>query len=535
MSFDTARPLAAGGGVDHKAALQRTRVVSVGIFLLVAAVYAAAGAGRIDMTDGQHRFEVARNLLEDGSVQVRDPFLGAAVVGIIGVYSPYGISGSIVSLPLVLLAKATGTGSVDRQQFFFSFTSGVFGAATAAVLFLFYTSLGFGRRAALLWTLVAAFATLAFPAATSVFDQAQHGFFVISACYLALLAARRESMALAVAGGVALAVLVNFQETYAILFPTLGLATLASPGASREQRRRSIDRFIVFNFVGCLGLLVWAGLNNFRFGSLLYSGKGVNHPFPFGNPLIGLAGLLFSPGKSIFLYSPPTAIALFGVYRLLRSHRRLGQAVVASSVAYLGLISTLSFYGGDWCWGPRYFVVILPLLALGFPFVTCTTASARAAVRTLVAAGVCVQLLALSVEHHRFFYAHSLPSFFWYTDGGFYFTHSALFSRPGEVLDSIEHGVPPEADMFRPGPYPGLLTYAVFGGWGHPELSPPQWMRRYRVFWLPRPWPLWMRTIPEGQRPINLPLGGALLAAMALAGMLAIRFGRGEPAVKRRP
>ena len=485
--------------------------------------------------DGQYRFEVAKNLLEERSIQLMDPFLGFGAVGINGVYSPYGVSGSIVSLPLVILANLAGASSLDCQQFFFSFTSALFGAATAAILFLFYTTLGVARRPALVWTLVASFTTLAFPAATSVFDQTQHGFFILCACFLVFLSARRDSMRLAVAGGVALAVLVNFQETYAILFPMLGLATLASPGASREQRRRSIDRFIVFNFVGCLGLLVWAGLNNFRFGSLLYSGKGANHPPPFGNPLIGLAGLLFSPGKSIFLYSPPTAIALFGVYQLLRRHRRLGQAVVAASVAYLGLISTLSFYGGDWCWGPRYFVVILPLLALGFPFVTCTKASARAAVRTLVAAGVCVQLLALSVEHHRFFYAHSLPSFFWYTDGSFYFTHSALFSRPGEVLEPIEHGVPTEADMFRPGPYPGLLTYAVFGGWGHPELSPPQWMRRYRVFWLPRPWPLWMRTIPEGQRPINLPLGGALLAAMALAGMLAIRFGRGEPAVKRRP
>ncbi len=528
MSSDAAGPQASGGGVDHKGALQRTCVVSVGIFLLVAAVYAAAGPGRIDIIDGQYRFEVARNLLEDGSVQLRDPFLGDAVPGIVGAYSPYGISGSIVSLPLVLLAKATGTGSVDRQQFFFSFTSGVLGAATAAMLFLFYTSLGIGRRAALLWTLVAAFATLAFPAATSVFDQTQHGFFVISACYLALLAARRESMALAMAGGVALAVLVNFQETYAILFPTLGLATLASPGASREQRRRSIDRFIVFNFVGCLGLLVWAALNNFRFGSLLYSGKGMNHPPSFGNPLIGLAGLLFSPGKSIFLYSPPTAIALFGVYQLLRRHRRLGQAVVAASVAYLGLISMLSFYGGDWCWGPRYFVVILPLLALGFPFVTCTKASARAAVRTLVAAGVCVQLLAISVDHHRFFYARSLPRYFWYTNRWFYFHNSALFARPGEVLEMLRDGVPPEPETFRPGPYSNLLTYAVFGGWGHPELSQPLWMRRYRVFWLPRPWPLWMHTIPADERPVNEKAACGVLLCLALAGIVSIRAGLGR-------
>ena len=123
-------------------------------------------------------------------------------------------------------------------------------------------------------------------------------------------------MRFVIAGGAALAVLVNFQETYAILFPTLGLATVR-PWASPEDRRRSIERFVVFVFVGGLGLLFWAGFNNFRFGSFLFSGKVRTTPSPFGNPVVGLAGLLVSPGKSIFLYSPPTALALFGLRGLI--------------------------------------------------------------------------------------------------------------------------------------------------------------------------------------------------------------------------
>ncbi len=211
--------------------LTRSLGLPVGIFLVVGAVYSAAGPGRIDIIDGQYRFEVARNLLEHGSIRIRDPFLPAAVPGLAGgKYSPYGLSGSIVALPLLVLARAAGPPSVDRQQFFFSFVSALFGAATASVLFLFYRTLGVARRPALLWTLAAAFATLAFPASTSVFDQAQHGFFVVASCYLAFLAARRNSMRLAVAGGAALAFLANFQETYALLFPTLGLAALAPSG-----------------------------------------------------------------------------------------------------------------------------------------------------------------------------------------------------------------------------------------------------------------------------------------------------------------
>jgi hypothetical protein len=509
---------------------------AIGVFLLVGAVYALAGPGRIDMIDGQYRFEIARNIIERGSVQIYDPYLGG-VVGVNGVYSSYGVAGSVVAMPMILLGKVSGTSSVDREQFFFSFTSAVFGAAAAAVLFIFYTRVGVSAQDALFWTFVSGFATLTFPQSLSVFDQVQHGFFLLAACFLGWLGARRDSMGLTIGGGMSLAILVNFQEVYAILLPTLGLVTLASPDSRPVPRRRAVERFVVFVFVGCLGLLFYGGFNNFRYGSLVFSGKGVGHPSPLGNPLLGLPGLLVSPGKSIFLYSPPTAMAFIGVYRLLRSHRYLGLAIAMSCIAYLGLISMLSFYGGDWCWGPRYFVTILPLTALGFPFAAVTRRFGLA----LVITGLCVQLLAISLDHHRFFYSRSLPAFFWHTQRSFYFRDSALLARPGEILESIRIGVPPEATVFRPGPYPELLTYAVFGGWGDRGLTQPLWMRHYRVFWEPRPWPLWMRSIPADRRPVELPSAVVALLLIGVAGAWTIRSGlrgasfSGAGETRRRP
>ena len=391
--------------------LHRPFAAAAAVFLISGALYAAANAGRIDIIDGQYRFEVAKNILEAGSIQVMDPFLGDAVEGINGVYSYYGLSGSIVALPLVFFARLGAAPSIDGQQFFFSFTSAAFGAATAALLFLFYLLLGVDRRAALGWTAVSAIATLMFPASVTVFDQAQHGFFVLAACLLAYLAGLRDSMRFAVAGGLALVVLVNFQESYALLIPALALAALAPRHAPPAERRRGLERALVFMFVGGMGLLLWAGINSFRFGALLASGKGHNHPPVFGNPLIGLAGLLISPGKSIFLYSPPTALAIFGLYKLAKRDLRLGAAAGAAACAHVALISALTFYGGDWCWGPRYFVPILPLLALGFPFVGAVRAPARAALVAVIALGVCVQVLAISVDHHRFFFDRSLPRF----------------------------------------------------------------------------------------------------------------------------
>jgi hypothetical protein len=152
--------------------------------------------------------------------------------------------------------------------------------------------------------------------------------------------------------------------------------------------------------------------------------------------------------------------------------------------------------------------------------VTIQTRSRRLVAGTLIGAGLVIQLLAISVDHHRYFYARSLPTFFWYTNPAYYFRHSALLARPGEVWETIRDGVPDEAEMFRPGPYSARLTYAVFGGWGHRDLPPPVWMRRYSVFWLPRPWPLWMRAIPAAERPVDPTTATIMLAGVGLVGAL---------------
>src|SRR5262245_29043997 len=101
---------------------------AAGVFPLVFAVSAAAASARIDIIDGQYRFEVAKNLLESHSLQIRDPFLPGASQGIGGRYSPYGISTSVLALPLLVAADSTGALSTERRQFFFSLASPILGA-----------------------------------------------------------------------------------------------------------------------------------------------------------------------------------------------------------------------------------------------------------------------------------------------------------------------------------------------------------------------------------------------------------------------
>lgn len=484
-------------------------ITAFGVFLAVAATYTLTGPGRIDIIDGQIRYEVATNLVNEGRPVIRDPALRwAGLPAGHDLYAPYNAGASIAGLPLVWLGLTSH--NQETQRFLFSFTSALAGGFLAAMLYLFYLTLGVEHRAALKWVGVSVFGTMIWPLATSTFDQMQHAALILLAVQLGRASARKQSYWLAMGGGLAVAALLNYQESYALLVPALALSTLGG------LRQGSSRRFCIFLAVAGLGLLGWLTYNAVRFGDpLFFFGKFPREGHPsrsfFGNPIAGFLSLLFSPGKSILLYSPPVVLGLLGIRGLWRKDPALALTVVCVSTVQLLFISSLRFFGSDWAWGPRYLVPLLPLWALPIPFTS--TSTLRRNVRSaVVALGIVVQVMAVSVDHQRFFFERGLPSFFWATDQWFYFRESALLARPGEIIVSLRDGVPNGARRFAPSPYPDALTYAI-AGYYRPELAP-SWMRQYQVFYLPRPWPLWMRAVSYDRRPVAL--GPTVLGVLAV-------------------
>jgi hypothetical protein len=92
------------------------------------------------------------------------------------------------------------------------------------------------------------------------------------------------------------------------------------------------------------------------------SGKALN---TFQTPLFtGLLGFLLSPGKSIFLFSPPILLAMIGLPRLWRRDRGLAVVAAATPIVYLLFFATYTQWEGGYSYGPRYLVPALALLAL---------------------------------------------------------------------------------------------------------------------------------------------------------------------------
>ena len=493
--------------------------LALGLYLVVAALYVLSSPGRIDIVDGQVRFEATRSLVEEGRPALHDSFVQPYGTRMPdgSIYSAYGAGPQVVAMPLVWLGGLADDARGETQMFLFSLTSTLLGAGIAPILLLFFLELGHTRASAVAWTLVAAFASLLWQGSTSVFDQSQHAFLVVLAGFLAFVAARRDRLWPAAAGGAAAGLLLNYQETYVLLLPLLAAATLG--GAGSPERKR--NRLLVFLAVSAIGLVPWMGYNWLCFDNPLTPGKLrpglMRHPDTAGNVLGGLTGLLASPGKSVFLYSPTFLLGLAGLRRLWRRERELAAAVLLASLVHLVFISSVNFWHGDWCWGPRYLIPLLPLWALAAPLAWRRRRQRRIWVGAVVAAGVLTQLLGLAVVHERFFHERGLGGFFWARDPGFYLRESALLARPGEIRTLLSGKAAESARRFSNNPYDSP-TYFI-AGFPRPDQGATL-MRDFQVFYLPRPWPLWVPRLDTARyaRPVDPTLWIPSLLAVLLVG-----------------
>jgi 4-amino-4-deoxy-L-arabinose transferase-like glycosyltransferase len=82
-----------------------------------------------------------------------------------------------------------------------------------------------------------------------------------------------------------------------------------------------------------------------------------------------LVSTSFSFGKSMFLYSPPLVLSLVGATsRHASAVQPCLWAMVLTAGPIVCLYSKFAFWSGDWCWGPRYLLFLVPafLVPAGF-------------------------------------------------------------------------------------------------------------------------------------------------------------------------
>jgi len=137
-----------------------------------------------------------------------------------------------------------------------------------------------------------------------------------------------------------------------------------------------------------LGLLVLA-YNVYFFGNVLGASSdaardmGRLDVFLRGSLTEGAAGLLISPSRGLFVFTPWTIFAVWGAVRLWKQNTFPWAPYIIASVAALFLVyAKYDRWWGGWCFGPRYLADLLPFLAF---FLTAVWARIQARRATVLA------------------------------------------------------------------------------------------------------------------------------------------------------
>lgn len=190
----------------------------------------------------------------------------------------------------------------------------------------------------------------------------------------------------------ALGLLLNSKLIYALAVP--GILAVFIWRLRRDPKRLAL-MLAWAAFVLALTVLPILWYNLVRWGSPMKTGYG---PSGGGTMWRGLWGLLFSPGKSVFLYNPPLALALMGLPLVVKRNARFVVALVVAVVPVVLYYAQFMYWDGDWAWGPRYLTFAIPAFCLGLALIVDDLLRRlrlfRATVlATAVAAGLWVQFL----------------------------------------------------------------------------------------------------------------------------------------------
>jgi hypothetical protein len=301
---------------------------------------------------------------------------------------PPGIS--FITAPLIGLGHAIpGLNPVHAGLL----TNTLVTAITGGLLFVWLIDLGFSRPAATLTSLGYGLCTIAWVYARMFWESS-----LLALVFLVAVWSIYRAVYLAQAGhcwtwlllcGMAVAIGLTLRFEAALITILIGIyllttqlgtraahanrdgsANAESPNSVQGKPRssrpapgvwpltRSLIIFLTPSLVIGLGLLYF---NFVRYGSLTET--GYTQEILFRKPWVGAFGLLFSPGRGLFIYAPLMLLLIFG---LRPAWRRLPRPyfwlIVSICVCYWLFYGSWFAWGGTWGWGPRFLLPILPLL-----------------------------------------------------------------------------------------------------------------------------------------------------------------------------
>jgi hypothetical protein len=298
-----------------------------------------------------------------------------------------------------------------RAAFRRGFVSMMFNPLIAAITALMLARLGRlltgSRRAGIFAAALWAFGTVSWPHSRSFFTEPLAGllaFLAVDQLIRWYLSPINKGKNHAILAGFFLA-LCNWTRvdgpffTMGLTFAMIALAIwkyLRSESYGKTTTQFPISDIIKMGGIATMAWLFLQYFNEMRFGMDLTSGySDQSEGVKFSNPLlIGLHGLLFSPGKGMFYFSPALILGIWGWMRTPHHLKWAKWLVIGGYLPFFIAMVKWQNWDGGWCWGPRHIIQMNIPIMLGAVFLYCGHISIKRWIATVVIfiPAVCVQL-----------------------------------------------------------------------------------------------------------------------------------------------
>jgi len=385
-----------------------TRRTAVLLFILFQALYALTSSGNaFRAPDEFEAYFQTEHFVDAGDISIPQAVATNRFFGKFGVdgkpYAPLSPLLAMVTLPHHLLGRTlalvAGIERPTHPRTWIFVVSGftMLATATAAALavagfFVAALDAGAAESTALLLSLLLGGATNLWVSGTNLFSEA----FIAAAFIWVVVCLRRRHF---VAAGLLILAAALTKFTSLVCAPVFLVAVLMDSRMSRSSRFTGLAVLVGSMAAASLAIFAW---NAFRFGNAFDFGynwaESVPHlparMFSLTDFPRGLAVLLLSPGKSLFVWAPALWLS---AARFHRAERWLQVAAAVALGLSLLMFATSLYPEGGYSHGPRYLVPIVPLLLL--PAAAPGPPLSRTAVWVCGVGGLTLALLATSVSY----------------------------------------------------------------------------------------------------------------------------------------
>jgi hypothetical protein len=379
------------------------------IFLL----YVITSSGDI-VGDTDLRWNMAKQTIETGWFDLPADSSNLITPGSDGKwYSFYGPAQSLCFIPFVIAGKATAllplpftvSGDIIGQFLASLFFFPLCGALAAILLYAIVFETTKDSFCARYLTLIFVTGTMFWHHTINTYEESQVAVCLLLSIFSIIRFWKKSRLNDLLIMFFAMGIAISFRPSAVVAAFPIGITGLVhdlivcTPG----NRYKRFNKWITAGMIAFLPFLIFAGIYNFiRFGSIFETGYKAAHLamadgiLLFDTPLYtGLTGLLFSPGKSVFLYNPVLLLAIPGIVLLYRSYRPLAYITISVITATTFFHSKYTYWSGDLSWGPRYFASIMGI-ALFALIPVLQWRRAKWLVSTLVALSICIQIASVT-------------------------------------------------------------------------------------------------------------------------------------------